>query len=192
LIRAVLVLALGVSLGHLFAVSQYQRGELDAAHTASREEPALEEYHRYQGLLERRTLAIAADLVLVTAAAVAARSVAEGVALAIVGFGAAGLTAAGELAALGYALLTWPLLPVLYSQTPAFVITAHAAALLLIGLVYYADARREARIRAAIKRPPRSPATRRRSRSPTQSPERRRPVRRPPDNEDEESDDEGS
>ncbi len=139
--RALLMAAVGLSAGHLLAVGEYQRARLDEA--ATREtETALVEHHKYQSLVERRTLALAGNIVLLAASVASARAAGEGVALFAVGFGVAGLTAALELMGLGYKLICWPFVPVLSGQQPLMVAAVHVGIVALVGVLYHSATRR--------------------------------------------------
>ncbi len=134
LYRALLMVALGLAVGHLLAVAQYQRGLLDEI--AGDEEQALAEYRTYQRLVERRTVAVAGIVLLVASAAAAGRNIPEGFVLFATGFGVAGLAATLELVGLGYTLLRWPLFPMLGGQKPLVVAAAHCGVLVVVVLLY--------------------------------------------------------
>ena len=165
--RALLVAAVAIAVGHMAAVTDYQRDRLVDL-SAKLPEPAEVEHWHYQSIVEQRTLRVAEDLILLCVAIAAARSIAEGVLLLLTGVALAGLTAGAEMWALHYETVPWPLVPVDLPAAVRSIITAHAVALLLAAVVY-SSAWREAA------QPPRRRSSRR---SGQRNP--RRPTRRPP------------
>ncbi len=133
--RALLIAALAVGVGHLAAVTEYQRDR--ALELASQvREPAMAEHWRYQGLVEARTLRAAETVILLAAAAAAGRTVGEVVVLLMNAFALSGLTAAGELWALRYEQILWPVVPAELPVKPQTVVAAHGAIVLLVLVVY--------------------------------------------------------
>ncbi len=109
--NALLMVALGLAVGHLLALGYYQRDQLLAARAESPDEPALRQHVRYQALVERRSLALAGIVVLGSAALLGAGGLAEGLALLLAGYGALGSAMAAEMALLDYERVPWPLVP---------------------------------------------------------------------------------
>jgi hypothetical protein len=170
--RALLIAAVGLAVGHLMAVGQYQRSLLDET-AVGRDEPALAEHHAYQALVERRTLAVAGGIILLGAAAAAGRSVAESVALFVAAFGATGLAASLELICLGYTLVPWPLLPFLSGQQAPLVAVVHGAMVIVVAVVYRSAMRR------AVKGEQVKKGRRREGSASAPAPRTQRPVRPP-------------
>ncbi|MBC7288200.1 MAG: hypothetical protein H5T86_09200 [Armatimonadetes bacterium] len=133
--RALAVTALAVAVGHLSAVTAYQRQRLDEARPGMAD-AALHEHLRYQGVVERRTLAVAQCVILLCSAAVAARTAVEALLLLLTAISAAGATAAAEMLALGFDRILWPLVPAEFPAPPWAVIACHGAGIVAVCIVY--------------------------------------------------------
>ena len=170
--RALLTAAVAIAIGHLAAVTDYQRDRLVEL-SGKLPEPALVEHWHYQSIVEQRTLRIAEDLILLCAVAAAARSIAEAALLLLTAVALAGLTAGAEMWALRYQTLPWPLVPVEVPAPVRSIVTAHTIALLLAVLIYSSTWRQSAepaRHRRASRQRPQRQARQTKRRPPRRQP----------------------
>jgi hypothetical protein len=107
--RAGLITVLGLGLGHVVAVSQYQADRLQTAALLHGLQPR--NFAVEQTLLARNALAVAVAVALVCAAVLAARRLAEAAVMLLAGYSALGVVVSIEQAVLGYDKGQWPLMP---------------------------------------------------------------------------------
>ncbi len=107
--RLVVVVVLGLALGHLWSVNQYQSDRMDVAIATHALEPRNETNGMW--LMSRKLMAAIVATALVCIAVLAATRAAEAIVLIVAGYAALGLALSAERADLGYAKAAWPLMP---------------------------------------------------------------------------------
>lgn len=107
--RTGLAIALGIALGHLWSVNQYEIDRISAAISTHALEPRNPSNEAV--LMDRQLMSAVVALALVGVGVLAGTGWAETIVTFVAAYAALGLVVSVERADLGYARVTWPLVP---------------------------------------------------------------------------------